>query len=54
MNGNIFLLRAFELGIRLDDLEQMSMGEIADLLIEKANDSFEYPYKATQADINRL
>lgn len=30
------------------------MGMVYDLLIEKANDNEQYPYKATQEDIERF
>lgn len=32
-------------------LSEMSMGMVYDMLTEKANDREEYPYKATQEDI---
>lgn len=54
-NGSIFLLRAAELGFVTDEaLSQVTMGMIFDLYTEKANDAEKYPYKATQADINRI
>lgn len=54
-NGSIFLLRAAELGFVTDDaLSSVTMGMIYDLYTEKANDRETYPYKATQADINRF
>lgn len=54
MNSSLFILRAIELGLSITDLDFLSLGEITDLFIEKINDSFDYPYKATQADIDRL
>jgi hypothetical protein len=32
----------------------MNVGMVYDLITEKANDQEKYPYKATQADIDRL
>ena len=53
-NGSVFLLRAAELGFVTDDaLDGVTMGMIFDMYTEKANDNCEYPYKATQADINK-
>ena len=48
------MLRCAELGLPDTDLSQMTMGMVYDLLIEKANDQEEYPYKATQEDIDRF
>ncbi len=46
------MLRCTELGLSDVALSEMTMGMVYDLLIEKANDSEKYPYKATQEDIN--
>ena len=54
MTASLFILRAIEMGLSLSDMDLLSMGEITDLMIEKINDSYEYPYVATQADIDRL
>ena len=45
------MLRCAELGLSDDALGGMTMGMVYDLYIEKANDHVEYPYKATQEDI---
>lgn len=42
------------MGLRLDDLGQMSFGFVMDMMTELSNDSFDYPYKATQEDIDRI
>ena len=36
------------------DLEEMDIGEVWDMLIEKANDHAEYNYIATKDDIRKL
>lgn len=41
------MLRCAELGLRGDDLLDMSMGMVFDMLIEKANDQEQYPIKGT-------
>lgn len=54
-NGAIFMLRCAELGFtRAEDLDQMSVGMIYDLIVEKANDQEQYPFKGTQADIKQF
>ena len=46
------MLRCAQLGLSDEALTGMTMGMIYDLYTEKANDRHEYPYKATQADID--
>ena len=53
-NTGLFLHRAFSCGITTADLYELSVGMVQDIFIEKANDSAEYAYLATQADIDRL
>lgn len=47
------MLRCAELHLSDEALEGMTMGMVYDMLIEQANDREQYPYKATQADIDR-
>lgn len=47
----MFMLRCAQLGLSDEALFNMSMGMVYDLLAEEANDQEEYPYKATQQDI---
>ena len=54
INTAIFLLRATQLGLSMADLETLSIGIVLDMLIERQNDSYDYPLIATQADIDRL
>jgi len=48
------MLRCAELGLSDEALKGMTMGMVYDLLAEQANDQEEYPYKATQEDIQRI
>lgn len=48
------MLRCAELGLGKDDLDDISMGMVYDMLIERANDHEKYPYKATQEDITNF
>ena len=50
--GAMFMLRCAELGLTASDLDDMTIGMVTDMLIEKSNDTETYPYKATQEDIN--
>ena len=50
MTVGLFLLRCKELHLTLEELERLKEGMIYDLMIERSNDDYEYPYKATQAD----
>ena len=54
INTAIFLLRAVQLGLSMADMEELSIGMVLDMLIERQNDDFDYPRLATQADIDRL
>lgn len=53
-NLPLFILRALQVGLTLDDFDRLEHGEIVDIITESAND--EYPYKqvATQADFDRF
>lgn len=53
-NGALFMLRCAELNLGDAALGAMTMGMVEDMLIERANDREEYPYKATQEDIDRF
>ena len=43
--GAVFMLRCAELGLPREDLDEMTMGMVYDLLIEKANDAEKYDLK---------
>lgn len=48
------MLRCAELHLSDEALKDMTMGMVYDMLIEQANDHEQYPYKATQTDIDRM
>lgn len=54
MTTTLFQLRALELGIRKQDLHYYSCGQIFALLTERQNDNYDWPLKASQADIDAL
>ena len=45
------MLRCTELGLHMDELDEMDMGMVYDMMIERENDREKYNYKATQDDI---
>lgn len=50
----LFLLRCTELGLSMNDLDELDMGTVLDMLTEKANDSVEYAQTATQDDFDNF
>lgn len=48
MNTPLFLLRAFQIGLHVNDLEELDSGVVLDMVIESANDQAEYAIKPTQ------
>jgi len=54
MSTALYALRVVQCGLSICDLEYLSMGFVYDMFTELKNDDYEYPYLATQADINNL
>lgn len=54
MSLGLFLLRAVQLGLSMDDLGGLEYGTVVDMLVENGNDSYEYQPIATQADFDRF
>ena len=50
MNVAVYLLRIFQMGIRLSELEELDEGIILDMITEMGNDDYDYPALATQED----
>jgi hypothetical protein len=50
----LFVLRAVQLGLSLDDLDGMEYGTVIDLMTEAANDSCEYKELASQDDFDKF
>lgn len=48
------MLRCFQMGITLADLEVLSIGMVFDMLAERQNDSYEYKEHATQDDFDKF
>ncbi len=54
MNAALYTLRCTQCGISLDYLKIMTIGAVFDVFTELGNDKCEYPYRATQEDMDRL
>lgn len=50
----LYMLRVKQLGLSFLELDMITAGDVTDMIIEQSNDDYEYPYKATQADIDRF
>jgi hypothetical protein len=50
----LYFLRAVQLGLHIDDMEVLSMGDVMDVITESSNDGTEYKQVATQADFDRF
>lgn len=53
-NVAIYMLRCVELGLTKELMQELTIGDVYDMLVEKANDSEEYPIRATQEDISQF
>lgn len=54
MNLALFLLRAIQVGLSLEDLDSLEYGTVIDMLTESANDGCEYTQLASQEDLAKL
>lgn len=54
MTIGLYLLRVFQMGLRMADLEDLTYGQVIDMMTESANDNENYSQLATQADFDRF
>lgn len=54
MNTALFLLRAIQLGLSINDLEHLEYADVMDLMIESGNDHCEYRELAGQEDFDKF
>ena len=54
MNTPLLILRALQVGLKIQDFDLLEVGDIFDLLTESSNDSYEYPKKGTEEDFHAL
>ncbi len=48
------MLRCFQIGLHISDLEAISIGMVYDLITESGNDSYEYKDVANQEDFDKF
>lgn len=53
MTTGLFVLRAVQMGLTLDDLDGLEYGAVLDMMTESSNDDLEYPTQASQEDFDR-
>ena len=48
------MLRCKELGLTIQELDELDFGLVMDMLTEQGNDQHEYPYKESQSDFDKF
>lgn len=54
MTVDLYLLRCFQIGLNMADLETLNYGDVIGMIIEAGNDNVEYRQLATQEDFDRF
>lgn len=54
MNVALYMLRCFQMGLRLTELEELNQGLVMDMITEASNDDYEYPSIANKEDFKRF
>ncbi len=54
MTTPLFLLRCVQLGLSIGELDLLTIGMVNDMFAESQNDDYDYPLKATQAQMDRF
>ena len=54
MTLGLFLLRSFQMGLSMEDIDALEKGTILDMMVESANDGASYRQVETQADMDRF
>lgn len=54
MTLGLFLLRAAQMGLSLDDLDGLEYGTVVDMMTESSNDGFGFKQVASQEDFDRF
>ncbi|MCD7958016.1 MAG: hypothetical protein LUF89_00375 [Ruminococcus sp.] len=52
MNTPLFLLRCKQLSLSMTELDLLTIGVVNDMFTEKENNTFGYPYRASQSDFD--
>lgn len=54
MTTALFLLRCTEVGLSMADLDELSVGMVNDMFVEKSNDNYDWKEIASQEDFDRF
>lgn len=54
MTTALFLLRIYQSGMTLADLDDLEIGTVFDIMTEAANDDFKYKQVASQSDMDKF
>lgn len=54
MTTALITLRAKQAGFNLEELNLITLGFLYEILTEMGNDHYDYPYEATQEDMDKL
>ena len=54
MTTALFLLRCCEVGLSMSDLDELTVGMVNDMFIEKSNDSYDWKEIANQEDMDNF
>lgn len=54
MTTALFLLRCFQTGLSIKDLDELTIGMVNDMFTESLNDDYDYKQIATQEDMDRF
>lgn len=54
MTLGLFLLRAFQMHLTMDDLDCLEYGTVVDMMTESGNDDCNYAELADQSDFDRF
>lgn len=52
MTTPLLMLSALDLGLSLADMDSLTIGMLEDMAAERSNDSYDWPYLATQEDFD--
>lgn len=54
MTTALFMLRCCQLGLSVSDLDELTIGIITDMAVERSNDDVKWNDQATQEDFDRF
>lgn len=54
MSTALFLLRCSEVGLSMADLDELTVGMVNDMFVEKSNDDYDWKTLASQDDFDKF